>query len=310
MTGEGHEHVVQRGPAQAQVLQGDVALVQAAGGGHQRGGAAFGRQRQAPVLGIDLRLAVSQLGDGRQGLVQIARAGHPQLDDVAAQLVLQLVGRTFGDHLAVVDHDDPMGEAVGLVQVLRRQEDRGAVGDQGLDEPPHLDPAPGVETGGRLVEDEDRRVGHEAGAEVEAAPHAARVGLHLAVGGTGEREALQDLVGPAAAQVVEASDQLEVLAAGEGLVHRRVLAGEADDGPDGVGVTDDVQAGDAGGALVGQEERGEDADQGRLARPVGPQQAEHLGPIGRQVDPAKCFGGAERLLDARDLDHGVGHQPS
>ena len=40
---------------------------------------------------------------------------------------LQLAGRALGDHLAVVDHGDPVGELVGLVEVLRAEQDRRPV---------------------------------------------------------------------------------------------------------------------------------------------------------------------------------------
>ena len=68
--------------------------------------------------------------------------------------------------------------------------------DQRADDVPHAQPARRVEAGGRLVEEEHRRAGHEAGGEVEAAAHAAGVRLHHAVGGVGELELLEQLRGP------------------------------------------------------------------------------------------------------------------
>ena len=42
---------------------------------------------------------------------------------VAAQLALELVRRALGDHPAAVDDGQPVGEMVGLLQVVRRQQD-------------------------------------------------------------------------------------------------------------------------------------------------------------------------------------------
>jgi hypothetical protein len=48
-----------------------------------------------------------------------------------------------------------------------------------------------VEPGGGLVQEEDLRAADEAGGQVEAAAHPARVGLGGAVGGRGEVELLE-----------------------------------------------------------------------------------------------------------------------
>ena len=78
----------------------------------------------------------------------------------------------------MVDDDDPVGEPVGLLEVLRREQHRRAAGDELLDDRPQLGAAARVEAGGRLVEEQHRRAVHERGGEVEAAAHAARVGAH------------------------------------------------------------------------------------------------------------------------------------
>ena len=178
--------------------------------------------------------------------------------------------------------------AVGLVQVLGGEQHRGAFGDPAFDRLPEADAAARVEPGGRLVEEEDRRPGDQGGGEVEAAAHPARVGADEAVGGFVEVEALQQLGGAGARlalrQVVEAADHLQVLGPGQVLVHRRVLTGEADLGPQPRRLAGDVEAGDAGAAAVGREQRGEDADRGRLAGAVGPEQAEHGAGRDLQID--------------------------
>ena len=107
-----------------------------------------------------------------------ARVAEGDLDPLAADLALELVGGALGDQAAVVDHRDPVGEPVGLVEVLGRQQQRVAAGDVLLDRLPEADPAAGVEPGGGLVEEQDAAAGDERRGEVEAAAHAAGVRLH------------------------------------------------------------------------------------------------------------------------------------
>ena len=220
----------------------------------------------------------------------IAVGGLPEddLDALAAELVLELVGRALGDHAAVVDDRDLVGQVVGLLEVLRRQEDRGALPHELGDHVPHPEPRAGVEARGRLVEEEDRRPRDERAGEIQAAAHAARVGLREPVAGVGELEALEQLarpVGrPAPAQVVEPPDHLEVLEAGEVLVDRRVLPGQADAGAQQRRVTHDVEPADLGAPAVGHEQGGQDADARGLAGAVGAEQPEHGAVWDRQVD--------------------------
>ena len=107
--------------------------------------------------------------------------------------------------------------------------------------------------------------------------------------------------------MVEAPDHVEVLEAGEVLVDRRVLAGEADLAAQCLGVLEHVEAGDASAAAVGLQQRGEDAHRGRLAGAVGPEQAEHRARLRAQVDAAQRVHLAVGLLqpfrDDRRLRH-------
>ena len=52
------------------------------------------------------------------------------LDALAADLRLQLVGGAAGDDLAVVDDGDRVGQLVGLLEVLRRQQERRPFADE------------------------------------------------------------------------------------------------------------------------------------------------------------------------------------
>ena len=120
--------------------------------------------------------------------------------------------------------------------------------DQLLDESPQVVAGPGVQPGGRLVEEQHRRSGDQAGTDVEPPAHPSRVGLHHPVGGVGEPETLQDLVCPGAvllaSQVVPQADQFEVLPPGEQLVDGGVLSGQTYGGAQRAGIGDHVAAGD------------------------------------------------------------------
>ena len=96
----------------------------------------------------------------------------------------------------------------------------------------------------------------------------------------GEVEVRQQLVRPvtcrAAVEVVEATDQLEVLEAGEVLVDGRILSREADSLPQARRFAAHVDAGNARTAGVGLDERRQDADGCRLACAVRAEQAETM----------------------------------
>ena len=205
---------------------------------------------------------------------------------------------------AVVDDRDAVGEPIGLVEVLRGQQHGGAVRDEALDRLPQADAAARVEAGRRLVEEQDRRVGDEGGREVEAAAHAAGVGLGHALGGVGELEALEQLAGarlaPPREHAVEAADHHEVLLAGEVLVDRGVLPGEPDLGAQRARVTDDVEAGDAGAARVRRQQGGEDADGRGLAGAVGAEDAQYGARRDLEVDAVERAHLAERLHESAD----------
>ena len=146
----------------------------------------------------------------------------------------------------MVDHRDLVGEAVGLLEVLRGEQGRRPAGDELVDQVPHGVAAAGVETRRRLVEEQHRRPRDQAHRDVEAAAHAPRVGARAAVGGVGEVEALEQLAGAlarvGALLVEEPPDVLEVLEAGQPFVDRGVLTGQADPGPGTSGIGDDVDA--------------------------------------------------------------------
>ena len=205
---------------------------------------------------------------------------QPDGDDVGADLGLELVRRAPRDDHATVDDREPVAEAVGLLEVVRRQEQRHALGLQ----PPQLLPERGargrVDAGRGLVEEQQARPVHEPAGQVDAPAHAARVRAHLPVGGLHEPEQDEQLVGARARlrarEAVQAAHHVQVLAAGgvarqAGLLHR-----EADRAAHGAGLAHDVVARDRRPPRGRRQQRAEHAHRGGLAGAVRPEQAERL----------------------------------
>ena len=217
----------------------------------------------------------------------------------------------MGDDLAEVDHGDRVGERVGLLEVLRGQEDAGALGGQHADQVPDVVALAGIEARGRLVEEDHLGPADQARGEVEAPPHATGVRLDATIGGLGEPELIQQLrgtgpgVGPA--EVEQAGEQLEVLPAGQLLVDRGVLPREADRAAYGGGIKQDVVAGDGRLAGFGLQQRREDADCSGLARTIGTEDSED-GAFGNdKVDAVESDGVAVVLREPFGFDGVVGH---
>jgi hypothetical protein len=74
---------------------------------------------------------------------------------------------------AAVVHQRHAMTALGLVQVRRGEQDRHALGRQLGQRVPELAPRDGIDAGGRLVEQEDARLGHEGAGQGELLLHAA-----------------------------------------------------------------------------------------------------------------------------------------
>jgi hypothetical protein len=104
---------------------------------------------------------------------------------------LELGGRALDREPAVGEDADTVGEALGLVEVLGREQHGHPVIAQRADLVPQRLPGDGIEAGGRLVEEDHARRADERGREIEAAAHSARVGPGSAIRRPDELEALQ-----------------------------------------------------------------------------------------------------------------------
>ncbi len=219
---------------------------------------------------------------------------------------LELVGRALGDDAAVVEHRDPVGELVRLVEVLGGEQHGGAVRDEAAHDVPHGVAAARVEAGGGLVEEDDARRGDQGHRQVEPALHPARVGGERLARGLGQVELLEQLgdprLGALRTEVAQPRHQQEVLLAGEQAVDRRELAGEADRGAHAVRVADDVRSVHGCRAAVGSHERAQDVHGGRLAGAVRTEQRGHRAGLDREVDAVEHDLLAVGLAQPADVD--------
>jgi hypothetical protein len=139
-----------------------------------------------------------------------------------------------------------------------------------------------------------------------AAAHAAGVGLGRPVGGLGEVEPVQQLLGPrlggSTALVEQLADEDQVLGAGQVLVHGGVLPGEADVLPHLTRLGEHVEPVDPGGPGVGADEGGQNPHRSGLAGAVGAEDAENRALTGRQVDAGQRLRGAETFREAFGFD--------
>ncbi len=151
----------------------------------------------------------------------------------------------------MVDDADAVGELVGLLEVLRGEEDGHAeVLVEALHLLPDAGPADGVEPGGRLVEEQHVGVVHERGREVEAPAHAPRVGRDAAVERVtevDERPQLdQALLDLGAVEPVELPLQAEQFEPGLLRIERDILERDADPEADVFRLPGDVETRDLG----------------------------------------------------------------
>ena len=182
------------------------------------------------------------------GRVQGIRVGELQPDMAARDASLELARRALGDDPATVKDRDPVGELVGLVQVLGGEEDRDALGRQPADGIPHGAPTARIQAGRGLVEEDHPRGADQRHRQVKPPPHPARVGGNRPAGGVRQVEPAEQLGHSAssrgATQMVQIGHQTKVLLAGGHVVQGRELAGNANRCPHPVRVGDHVVTGD------------------------------------------------------------------
>ena len=213
-----------------------------------------------------------------------------------------------GEHAAAGDDPDPVGELLGLVEVVRGQHDGRAVAGQPGDQPPEVAPRLGVEPGGRLVEEEQLGPADDAERDVEAAPLPARELRGAAVALLRQPDGLEDLVDVAGVPI-------DLRGAGDHLAHRqqveslRALEHDAQPlppvEPSGLGVLPQ----DAHLAAVAAAEPLEDLHGRGLPGAVGAEQREDLSVVDLEVDAGDGGDAPIALVQALDLDR-CAHAPT
>ena len=287
-TGMAQVDVVEGRPRDGRGAHGDAGRLDGGDGRRDDACAVVGAGAHGSALADDL---VEQRDPGEALGRNGSRCGVGQLEDeaVAAQLALELVGSPGCDDASVVDDGEPIGEVVGLVEVVRRQQDGHPLGARHPgDLRPHLGASLRVEAGRRLVEEEDHWAVDQADGDVELAVHAAAVGLGEPVGRLGEVEAVEQLVSAfvrgRSAEALDAGGHDEALAAGHHRRGARLLGDQTDAVAHRARVAQHVVPGDGRAARVGPGEGRQDADRCRLAGAVGAEQTKDLAGVDGQAE--------------------------
>ena len=123
-------------------------------------------ERAAQDLDVVDLPADLRIGQGAAQPFGSAGQGGPQ--GAAAHGGADLRGGAVGDDAPMTHQDDPVGEGVGLLKVVRGEDDGAPLLGVGMDGLPEAAAPPDVHAGGRLVEDEQSRIAHKRHGEAQA----------------------------------------------------------------------------------------------------------------------------------------------
>ena len=258
-----------------------------------------------------IRARVFDAGKGAPGFEVAVRRStgvaerDGKFDNVLAAQALDQIGRrSLSDDLAVVDDGEAVAEALGFVHVMRGEKHGAAAALELADDLPQLAAALGIETGGRLVEEENARIGDERRGDGQALALSAGKFSYPGVGLLGEAEFGEDL-GGGERLAVEAGEELDGFADGELFRQASLLQGDAQPLAELLGIGVPPAAEDAHFAGSGLEQAFKDFDGRGLAGAVGAEQAEALAFANLEVEATQGFDlGVVSLAQAAALDGG------
>ena len=307
--GERQEHIVERRTPDAEIIEHDPGFVNATRCGQQHIDAwliADGNG-EATVAGINLCLLRAKPFNGHRCSIEVGGVSHLEVKHIAAESFLQFVGRSLGDHLAMVNNHDAVGEFVGLLEILGGEQERGAALHEVTNELPKLNAGPGIEAGGRLIEKEQPRSAEQRCAKVEPTPHTAGIRLHRPVGGISQRETFKGFGGATASlalrKAVEATYHFQVFPAGEDLVDGGELPGQSNARTNTLGVSHHVDTVHFGRPAVRPQQGRKNPHEGRFACAVRSEQTENRSGGNNQIDAVQGLCVAEGLVNPPNLNH-------
>src|SRR3954452_4831068 len=241
------------------------------------------------------------LGLARDDLARLVAPRHA----VARGARAERGRRPLGDEPPLLDDRDAVAERLGLVEVVRREQDGLAEVLQRAHDVPRRAASGGVEAGRRLVEEDQLGVADEGEREVEAAELAAAERPRVRIGLLAEARELDHLVYVARGGV-EASPMRDRLAHRDVPVHARALEHDAHPLAQLVGALLGVVAEHGHDAARPRPVALEDLGRRRLPRAVRAEQPEDLARRDLEVDPADGVMVAVALVQVADEDCGCG----
>ena len=255
-------------------------------------------------IGFELEVPSGELG-GQGG----HRLGEVQRHLLLAELLHELVLALDQDQLALVDHAHAIGHLLGLLDVVRGQDDGHALVAELAHQRPHVAAELDVDAGRRLVEEQDVRLVRQRLGDHHAPLHAARERLDAVVALLPERQRLEHALD--VARVRGAPEQSAAEAAGGPgrLEHLRdqLLRHEPDAGTGVAVVLHDVVAGGGHRARARRHDSAHDVDQRGLAGAVRAEQGEDLALLDVEVhrfERLQAGGvGLRKVFDREDGRH-------
>src|SRR2546425_6474465 len=219
------------------------------------------------------------------------------------QILDQLSRRVERDDAALVDDRDAVAEDLGLVEVMGGEDDGRAAFLDAANQLPEVSASLRIESGRRLVEEENLGSVDEGGRDGKTLSLTPRERLLLLpralleVDRAQERERVD-------VESVAGSEELDGLPRGEVVRERAPLQLHPDPPLDAGRIGENVDAGDRGRAGIGAPQALEDLDRRRLAGAVRAEEPEHLAGLDVEADTADGLDLAVALSKVSDLHDG------